>query len=116
MSWGGALALDFSVNNAQHLNQVRTAQDIGASANVGNFMGMAAVEVEDPMSLLADAAEELTFSVDTTEDFELQERTERDRAISTRADRVYPAPSSAKPMVPRFECVPSAGGSGFPFS
>ena len=82
------MAIDFSVNNAQHLNQVRTAHDVGASANVGNFMGMAAVEVEDPMSLLADAAEELTFSVDTTEDFELQERNERDKAISTRADRV----------------------------
>ncbi|MBR5997505.1 MAG: type III secretion system gatekeeper subunit SctW [Deltaproteobacteria bacterium] len=82
------MAIDFSVNNAQNLNQVRTAQDTGASANVGNFMGMAAVEVEDPMSLLEDAAEELTFSVDTTEDFELQERNERDKAVSTRADRV----------------------------
>ena len=82
------MAIDFSVNNAQHLNQVRTAHDVGSSANVGNFMGMAAVEVDDPMSLLADAAEELTFSVDTTEDFELQERNERDKTISTRADRV----------------------------
>lgn len=51
-------------------------------------MGNAAAQVEDPMSLLADAAEELTFAADTTDEYELEDRKERERAESAYAERV----------------------------
>lgn len=51
-------------------------------------MGNAAARVEDPMSLLADAAEELTFAADTTDEFELEDRKERERAEESLAERV----------------------------
>lgn len=44
--------------------------------------------VESPMSLLADAAEELTFAVDTTDEFELDERKEKDKTDKALAERV----------------------------
>jgi type III secretion protein W len=40
------------------------------------------------MSLLADAAEELTFSVDSTEDFKLSEREEEDKSLKAQEERV----------------------------
>lgn len=54
----------------------------------GAFMGHAATVVIDPMSLLADAAEELTFSVDTTDEFELSEREEEDKALKSQEERL----------------------------
>ena len=51
-------------------------------------MGNAAAQVEDPMSLLADAAEELTFAADTTDEYELEDRKERERAEDAYAERV----------------------------
>lgn len=54
----------------------------------GSFMGNAVVQVPSPESLLADAAEELSFSADTTDDFELEERRERDRIRESEEDRV----------------------------
>lgn len=40
------------------------------------------------MSLLADAAEELTFAADTTDEYELEDRKERERAEDAYAERV----------------------------
>ena len=60
----------------------------GAEAASGSFMGHAATVVSNPLSLLADAAEELTFSVDTTDEFELSEREEEDKALRSQRERV----------------------------
>ncbi len=54
----------------------------------GSFMGNAVVQVPSPESLLADAAEELSFSADTTDDFELEERRERDKIKKSEEERV----------------------------
>ncbi len=59
-----------------------------SSAVRGSFMGNAVAEVPSPESLLADAAEELSFSADTTDDFELEERKERDRIKKSEEERV----------------------------
>ena len=59
-----------------------------SSSIKGSFMGNTVVQQPTPESLLADAAEELTFSVDTTDDFELEERKERDRIKKSEEDRV----------------------------
>lgn len=54
----------------------------------GEFMGNAVARAASPESLLAEAAEELSFSVDTTDDFELEERKERDRVKKSEEERV----------------------------
>ena len=54
----------------------------------GDFMGNAVTHVSSPESLLAEAAEELSFSVDTTDEFELEDRKERDRIKKSEEDRV----------------------------
>ena len=54
----------------------------------GSFMGNSVVQVPSPESLLADAAEELSFSADTTDDFELEERKERDKIRESEEERV----------------------------
>ena len=73
-------------------NQFQTAfatqSQQGADAAKGSFLGRAVAQAATPESLLADAAEELAFSVDTTDDFELEERKERDKATQAQADRV----------------------------
>ena len=65
--------------------QVRHTESAAAK---GAFMGNAVVQQPSPESLLADAAEELTFSADTTDDFELEERKERDKIKKSEEDRV----------------------------
>ncbi len=65
--------------------QVRHTESAAAK---GAFMGNAVVQQPSPESLLADAAEELTFSADTTDDFELEERKERDKVKKSEEDRV----------------------------
>jgi type III secretion protein W len=59
-----------------------------SSVASGIFMGHAVRQVETPESLLASAAEELTFAADTTDEFELQERKERNKASRAQDDRV----------------------------
>ena len=59
-----------------------------SSSVSGSFMGNAVVQVPSPESLLADAAEELSFSADTTDDFELEERRERDKIRESEEERV----------------------------
>lgn len=50
---------------------------VANSGESGILLGRAATVVEDPMSLLADAAEEMTFGVDNSKNKELAERKER---------------------------------------
>lgn len=81
------MAIDFSITNMGQMAG-GTAVSATASLATGSLMGNAAAQVEDPMSLLADAAEELTFSADTTDEYELQDRKERERSESAYAERV----------------------------
>jgi type III secretion protein W len=82
------MSVDFSINT----QFARQGQDAGAasagSAMTGTFMGRQAAAVASPMSLLADAAEELTFAVDTTDEFELSDRKERKKPSESLIERV----------------------------
>lgn len=81
------MSIDFSI----HQQQVHStaSQGSGASAAAaGSLFGNAATVVDSPMSLLADAAEELTFAVDATDDFELEERKERDEISEAMEERL----------------------------
>ncbi|MFQ8736348.1 MAG: hypothetical protein ACLSAH_10220 [Bilophila wadsworthia] len=77
----------FSVTTMSQMAGGATAS-AASSLATGSLMGNAAAQVEDPMSLLADAAEELTFAADTTDEYELEDRKERERAESAYAERV----------------------------
>ena len=59
-----------------------------AAAESGRFMGCAVQVAPTPEELLADAAEELSFSADTTDDFELEERKEKDKSMQAQTERV----------------------------
>lgn len=80
------MAIDFNVNHSQ-LHQ-QSGMSTSFSAAQGSLFGKAATVVNNPMSLLANAAEELTFACDTTDDFELEERKERDAVDESRSERV----------------------------
>lgn len=82
------MALDFSVQNQFVQGQAMQAGNAVSSASVGALMGREAQAVASPMSLLADAAEELTFAVDTTKEFELEERKDRDKEDSAIKRRI----------------------------
>ena len=58
------------------------------SNQTGSFMGCAVQVAPTPEEILADAAEELSFSADTTDDFELEERKERDKSSKIQEERV----------------------------
>lgn len=58
------------------------------AAAQGSLLGCVATVVNSPMSLLANAAEEMTFANDTTDEFELAERKERDSVDNATRDRV----------------------------
>ncbi len=80
------MAIESVANQFQ--NTFATQNPSGMDAAKGSFMGRAVAQAVTPESLLADAAEELAFSVDTTDEFELEERKERDKAVHAQADRV----------------------------
>ena len=80
------MAIESIANQFQTMFSAQAEQ--GASAAQGSFMGHAVVQAATPESILADAAEELAFSVDTTDEFELEERKERDKAAQAQVDRV----------------------------
>lgn len=83
------MAVDISsIHSMQPGAQGLASGASGTASASGTFMGHAASVVVDPMSLLADAAEELTFAVDTTDDFELSEREEEDKALRAQEERV----------------------------
>ncbi len=73
------MVIDFNIQNQSVQSQ---SSSVGFSSLTtqakGTLMGQNVFMPDDPMSLLADCAEELTFAVDTTEDFELQERKEKE--------------------------------------
>lgn len=83
------MSINFQVNaqnTAARLggpDQNRTGADVA-----GTLLGRTATVADSPMSLLADAAEELTFGVDTTDDFEISERKERKTSEDAQAERV----------------------------
>lgn len=81
------MALDFSVQNQFTQSAVQQGSNTVSSSS-GTLLGRQAQAVSSPMSLLADAAEELTFAVDTTKEFELEERKDRDREDSSVKRRV----------------------------
>jgi len=80
------MSIDFSIQQQGMGGLQKT--DFASAASVGSLFGSAAVVVDSPMSLLADAAEELTFAADTTDDFELEERKERDKLSEALEERV----------------------------
>jgi len=80
------MAIESVASQFQTVFSTHAQQDAGAAK--GSFMGHAVTQAQTPESLLADAAEELAFSVDTTDEFELEERKERDKAAQAQADRV----------------------------
>ena len=81
------MSIDFSVTTMSQMAGGATAA--ASSLATGSLMGNAAAQVEDPMSLLADAAEELTFAADTTDEYEVEDRKERERAESAYAGRPF---------------------------
>ena len=82
------MSIDFSINNTQMSSMASSASTNTNAQVTGSFSGSQAVMVESPMSLLADAAEELTFAADTTDEFELEERKEKDKTEEAFAERV----------------------------
>ena len=82
------MPVDFSISS-QFVQQGQDAGTASAgSAMTGTFMGRQAAAVASPMSLLADAAEELTFAADTTDEFELSDRKEREKTSESLIERV----------------------------
>ena len=84
------MSFDFRVNTQAASTTVGGARGDRqtADAATGSLLGRTATVAESPMSLLADAAEELTFGADTTDDFELSERKERQSTEDALAERV----------------------------
>ena len=80
------MAIESIQNQFQAFFQANNQQ--ASNGATGSFMGHAVSQVTTPETLLADAAEELAFSVDTTDDFELEERKERDKTVESQAERV----------------------------
>lgn len=82
------MAIDFNIGNQAMIHAGGPQGLKTATPPMGLLMGSNAVVVSSPMSLLADAAEELTFSTDTTDEFELSERKEKDQIEDNLAKRV----------------------------
>lgn len=81
------MAFDFSVQNNQF--SAASAQTAGSAANsIGSLLGQQVQLISSPLSLLADSAEELTFAVDTTKEFELEERKDREKTDEAVRKRV----------------------------
>ncbi len=82
------MAIDGINTNNYQTNFAAPAQE--AVRQEGVLMGHAVEVVESPQSLLADAAEELGFAVDTTEDYEISERKERESSeVSKKLQELY---------------------------
>ena len=79
------MAIESIVNQYQTAFTASAQHDVAAK---GSFMGHAVSQATTPESLLANAAEELTFAVDTTDEFELEERKERDKKLQAQDERV----------------------------
>lgn len=81
------MSIDFSIQQ-QAVHSPASGAGAAAAPLTGSLLGRTATVVESPLSLLADAAEELTFAADTTDDFELEERKERDEISEAMEERV----------------------------
>ena len=83
------MSIDFSVNtfNATQVGAGVAQQNVSSMAK-GAMMGQVVEQVSSPLSLLADAAEEMTFGMDTTDEFELEERKERKTLEDILAERL----------------------------
>lgn len=82
------MPVDFSINTGVVQQSRDGTAAAGAGVMTGSLMGREAVKVDSPMSLLADAAEELTFAADTTDKFELSDRKERRKTENSLIERV----------------------------
>ncbi|MBO4318207.1 MAG: type III secretion system gatekeeper subunit SctW [Mailhella sp.] len=78
------------IESVQNTFQPFAAQGMqpGVRQAEGSFLGNAVQVAPTPAELLADAAEELSFSADTTDDFELEERKVKDKSDQAMAERV----------------------------
>lgn len=74
------MSMDLSIGRAGEMRAGPSAS-AGTQAASGTLFGSAAAVADDPMSLLADAAEELTFAVDGTEDCEAEDRAEEQEDV-----------------------------------
>jgi type III secretion protein W len=84
-----AFESDFRIDNAiRTLDQGTRPEDAGQKAASGSLAGLTLTVASSPESLLADAAEELTFAVDNTEELELKERKEKDSIGTDLLERV----------------------------
>jgi type III secretion protein W len=87
----GKLMSDFSVQN-QAAIRTETAAMPGAARTetqaAGSLAGYQVKAAENPLSTLADAAEELTFGVDNTKELALKERKAKDSGPSTLQEQV----------------------------
>lgn len=90
------MSIDFSIQQQQGRTAVSPGTGAAAAAT-GSLFGNAATIVESPMSLLADAAEELTFAADSTDDFELEERKERDEINEAMEERIKSTTGPSRP-------------------
>ena len=80
------MSIDFSIRQSP---QNAPSRETGFAATAtGSLFGNTATVVESPLSLLANAAEELTFAADTTDDFALEERKERDEIGEAMEERI----------------------------
>ncbi len=80
------MSINFNIqSNVQHTTHLGAGT---ATQQTGAFMGQRVAAVHSPLSLLAQAAEELTFAVDTTDEFELEERKEKKHLEDIYLERV----------------------------
>ena len=77
-----------NINTAFQTQAMQSQPAAPTAAERGVFMGHAVQVSESPESLLADAAEELGFSVDNTKDYDVNERKERGKAALSQLERV----------------------------
>lgn len=83
------MSFDFSVQNNQFSTLAAQGTAGAAGANsIGSLLGQQVELISSPLSLLADAAEEMTFAVDTTKEFGLEERKDRDKVDEATKRRV----------------------------
>lgn len=78
------MSVDAVNQNFQAMFQHNASAASHAEGAKGLFMGHAVQVQTSPASILADAAEELGFSVDRTKDFEISRRKERDTSAVSR--------------------------------
>ncbi len=74
------MAVDFSVQNQNVQSQTSSTYTTSTTTTQasGTLAGQTVRNASDPMSLLAKIAEEMTFAADTTDEFELEERKEKE--------------------------------------